>query len=155
MKKAVAMITLMIVFGFGYWIGLIHLTGVSVAYAEPPAPNLHIDIATLKPLDPAEDLSHSMSLGLSRWPKASVHEIDRSNSACSSHSQDEPTIFYKTSLKAHLTAFRMVRFQAQSAWNFEARPELQPLTPEIQRDCPGTYDLLVLPPSGIDKVRFN
>jgi hypothetical protein len=146
MKKALAVLALAPVFYSFFWLMPLNLrTNASYSDNPPPGPNFTVQVAVLSPSEAGgASLSPVLLDGVNSWPKASVHEIVDRNNVCAAHFQDEPTILYRPSLKAHITGFRMTHVLGRR-WNVGLAPGLEPLTPEIERDCPGSYDLLVLP----------
>jgi hypothetical protein len=62
-------------------------------------------------------------------------------------------IFYKATIKARITGFRMAHIIGKDLLGGPI-PVLQRLTPELERDCGNAYDLIVLPGKGPQRATF-
>lgn len=144
--KAIFLIAFVVIVFFGG-----RYTGIWKMSDAPPAPNFPVEIGVVNL--PSSNLVQStlpqewMLRALGRWPEAKFHQIGDKDGACLAHAQEGPTIAYKDSWRAHLTAFRMVQFIQPAALQpgLPVGPVALRSTPELEKDCGSAYDLIVFP----------
>jgi hypothetical protein len=127
------------------WLGLYwppDIRAMLVASSSALLPNLAVEVGLPRPQPDSVDSSLAVAKFLGDWPKASVHQISSGNVACRAVSPENTTIFYKATVKAHLTAFRMANVMS---WDRHTNVAWVPMTPEVERDCGATDDLIILP----------
>ena len=159
--KAAALMAFLAVLFLGDWLGLYRLdmllsTSSTLGFHTPPRPNFAVEAGFLRLPDVPGTLDSRARLAsaVDSWPNAAVHSIDDPGHACQAHLQeDDAAIYYKTTARARVTAFRMAHHWSVALGRAPVR---LPLTAELERDCGRAYDLVILPLAPfVDSVRFG
>ena len=149
------MVTICSILFLGGW-----YTGIPKISSSPPAPNfaIRVGLVTTPPSSSHLEL-HSEEWflrGVERWPAATFHQIDDKNGACAAHAEEGPMILYKTTVKAHITGFRMVNFIQPDSFHpgWPQTPVLRRLSAEFEKDCGNAYDLVIFPFGVLSRASF-